>query len=204
MKGVQKMSEKENNSHLELVTSKPEQEQKSTKAKAKPKKLTPAQIEKEVRKLREVKEIEVEINGVNFYFEMDTKPTTTKIAEFVENTKALVYELTTSDEYSNIDEEEYKAFTGVLIITELLRVFSTLSVGKSIEERIELVSTLSDFGILEVIYKEIPEELSIKAVESAEKEIGAITEDINKEIVKIKAQLDDVVSEDTETNEDKK
>lgn len=198
------------NKEAEVATEKP------AKKKAKAKKLTGAQVTSQIKKTRAVKKVGVTINGEDFYYEIDTVPTASKKEDLVRSIKETVLYLLGEDKNDAMligdalenDErfaEEVEAISGVIIVAEIMRIFSDMEVGNSLEEKQQFVLDMSDIGVFQTMAENIPKELYDIVIET--------TTQIGKEMEELVAQKDilekQVIEIETESvklkeNEDQK
>lgn len=175
------------NKEVEVATEKP------TKKKAKAKKLTGAQVTSQIKKTRAVKKVGVTINGEDFYYEIDTVPTASKKEDLVRSIKETVLYLLGEDKNDAMlindalenDErfaEEVEAISGVIIVAEIMRIFSDMEVGDSLEEKQQFVLDMSDIGVFPTMVENIPKELYDIVIET--------TTQIGKEMEELVAQKD--------------
>lgn len=175
------------NKEAEVATEKP------AKKKAKAKKLTGAQVTSQIKKTRAVKKVGVTINGEDFYYEIDTVPTASKKEDLVRSIKETVLYLLGEDKNDAMligdalenDErfaEEVEAISGVIIVAEIMRIFSDMEVGNSLEEKQQFVLDMSDIGVFQTMAENIPKELYDIVIET--------TTQIGKEMEELVAQKD--------------
>lgn len=175
------------NKEVEVATEKP------AKKKAKAKKLTGAQVTSQIKKTRAVKKVGVTINGEDFYYEIDTVPTASKKEDLVRSIKETVLYLLGEDKNDAMlindalenDErfaEEVEAISGVIIVAEIMRIFSDMEVGDSLEEKQQFVLDMSDIGVFPTMVENIPKELYDIVIET--------TTQIGKEMEELVAQKD--------------
>lgn len=175
------------NKEAEVATEKP------AKKKAKAKKLTGAQVTSQIKKTRAVKKVGVTINGEDFYYEIDTVPTASKKEDLVRSIKETVLYLMGEDKNEAMlindaldnDEkfaEEVEAVSGILIVAEIMRIFSDMEVGDSLEEKQQFVLDMSDIGVFPTMVENIPKELYDIVIET--------TTQIGKEMEELVAQKD--------------
>lgn len=175
------------NKEVEVATEKP------AKKKAKAKKLTGAQVTSQIKKTRAVKKVGVTINGEDFYYEIDTVPTASKKEDLVRSIKETVLYLMGEDKNEAMlindaldnDEkfaEEVEAVSGILIVAEIMRIFSDMEVGDSLEEKQQFVLDMSDIGVFPTMVENIPKELYDIVIET--------TTQIGKEMEELVSQKD--------------
>lgn len=175
------------NKEAEVATEKP------AKKKVKAKKLTGAQVTSQIKKTRAVKKVGVTINGEDFYYEIDTVPTASKKEDLVRSIKETVLYLLGEDKNDAMligdalenDErfaEEVEAISGVIIVAEIMRIFSDMEVGNSLEEKQQFVLDMSDIGVFQTMAENIPKELYDIVIET--------TTQIGKEMEELVAQKD--------------
>lgn len=175
------------NKEVEVATEKP------AKKKAKAKKLTGAQVTSQIKKTRAVKKVGVTINGEDFYYEIDTVPTASKKEDLVRSIKETVLYLMGEDKNEAMlindaldnDEkfaEEVEAVSGILIVAEIMRIFSDMEVGDSLEEKQQFVLDMSDIGVFSTMVENIPKELYDIVIET--------TTQIGKEMEELVSQKD--------------
>lgn len=175
------------NKEVEVATEKP------AKKKAKAKKLTGAQVTSQIKKTRAVKKVGVTINGEDFYYEIDTVPTASKKEDLVRSIKETVLYLLGEDKNDAMlindalenDErfaEEVEAISGVIIVAEIMRIFSDMEVGDSLEEKQQFVLDMSDIGVFPTMVENIPKELYDIVIET--------TTQIGKEMEELVSQKD--------------
>lgn len=186
---------------------------KKTKSKAKAKKLTNAQVTSQIKKTRAVKKVGVTINGDEFYYEIDTVPTATKKEELIRSIKATVLYLIgeNDDEAKLVGDsiendakfrEEVEAVSGVLIIADIMRIFSDMEVGNTIKEKEQFILDMSDIGIFETMAENIPESLfeivqeTTASVGKELEEVMAQTSGIEKQIIELTQETEKLKEED--------
>nr|DAQ00287.1 MAG TPA: hypothetical protein [Caudoviricetes sp.] len=175
------------------------------KSKAKAKKLTNAQVTSQIKKARAVKRVGVTINGDEFYYEIDTIPTATKKEELIRSIKETVLYLLGDDENDaqlisdgiKTDErfaEEVQVISGVIVVAEIMRIFSDMEVGNTLEEKQQFVLDMSDIGVFTTMAENIPEALFDIVIETTEQisaemeELMAQKDILEKKVVEIEAE----------------
>lgn len=175
------------------------------KSKAKAKKLTNAQVTSQIKKARAVKRVGVTINGDEFYYEIDTIPTATKKEELIRGIKETVLYLLGDDENDaqlisdgiKTDErfaEEVQVISGVIVVAEIMRIFSDMEVGNTLEEKQQFVLDMSDIGVFTTMAENIPEALFDIVIETTEQisaemeELMAQKDILEKKVVEIEAE----------------
>lgn len=157
---------------------------KATRAK----KLSGANAKAELDKVRDVKKVELDVNGTKYYYEIDGVSTTTKQADFINNIKAIVAYTTTETSFDSVTDEEIEVFMASMLIAEIMHVYSSLEVGTTIEEKVSFITTVADLGILEDIGNNIPDGI-LEAVELAEKEISKLADDLTKKANEVQEKI---------------
>lgn len=157
---------------------------KATRAK----KLSGANAKAELDKVRDVKKVELDVNGTKYYYEIDGVSTTTKQADFINNIKAIVAYTTTETSFESVTDEEIEVFMASMLIAEIMHVYSSLEVGTTIEEKVSFITTVADLGILEDIGNNIPDGI-LEAVELAEKEISKLADDLTKKANEVQEKI---------------
>lgn len=175
-------------------------EKKQTKKRAK--KLTGVQLNAQAKDARKVKKVNLDIAGTEYYYEIDTVPTTTNNANFAQNVRVITAYISTEEAFSTLKQEEVSAFMASMVLAELLNIFSTLEVGDTIEEKVNFIATLNDLGILESVAESIPEGLQ-EAIVNAEESISSIVEELTEEASIIQKKIIDLEKLQIEDNETK-
>ena len=181
------------------------------KAKAKAKKLTNAQVTSQLKKTRAVKKVGVTINGDEFYYEIDTVPTATKKEELIRSIKETVLFLLGEDENdaklisAGIENdkkfaEEVQVISGVIVVAEIMRIFSDMEVGNTLEEKQQFVLDMSDIGVFTTMAENIPEALFDIVVETTN-EISAEMEEIMAQKDNLEKQIIELEQEATKIQE---
>lgn len=186
------------------------------KTKAKAKKLTSAQIASQVKKARAVKKVGVTINGDEFYYEIDTVPTATKKEELIRSIKETVLFLLGEDENDaklisdGIENdkrfaEEVQVISGVIVVAEIMRIFSDMEIGNTLEEKQQFVLDMSDIGVFTTMAENIPEALFDIVIETTN-QISAEMEEIMSQKDNLEKQIIEIEKESIKLkeNEDQK
>lgn len=151
-------------------------------------KLTKSAIEKEKNKVRKVKDFKVNVGGSEYSYSMDTESTQSKKDEFIQNIKAIVAYVATEEELAELSDEKTTILTSALIIAEIFRIYSSLEVGDTIEDRINFINEMSDIGVLEQVSDNIPEGIR-EIIDEADKEIKVIVEEFTEESKRINTAI---------------
>lgn len=167
-----------------VVELKDTKKKKATRAK----KLSGANAKAELDKVRDVRKVELDVNGTKYYYEIDGVSTTTKQADFINNIKAIVAYTTTETAFDSVTDEEIEVFMASMLIAEIMHIYSSLEVGTTIEEKVSFVTTVADLGILEDISNNIPDGI-LEAVELAEKEISKLADDLTKQANEVQEKI---------------
>lgn len=196
------MTEKEK-TVLEVIDGGEQKESKPKTTKRKTaKKLTATQMKDKAKEVRQVKKINLEIGGEKFYYEIDTNPTTTRQADFVQNVKVLTAYVSTEQAFNAFSEKETSMFMAGMVLAELMNIFSTLEVGDTIEEKVQFIATLNDVGILQEVSDNIPDGLR-PAITNAEESVTALVEDLTKQASEIEKKIIDLEKLKIEEDETK-
>ena len=198
------MSEKDE-TKLEVIdggkqTTKDEPKKKATKQQ-KVKKLTGTQLKNKANEAREIQRINLEVGGDKYYYEIDTRATTTRQADFIQNIKYLTAYTSTEQAFESFNEEETSRFMASMILAELMHIFSSLEVGETIEEKVSFIATLNDLNILQAVSDNIPEGL-FEVIKVAEESISELVDELvaeAEEIQKRVIDLEKIKIENTET-----
>lgn len=171
------MSEKETENVVDLDKKKAEKPKETKKTKSRPKKLSTTNVKNELDKVRDVKRVNLEVNGTEYYYEIDGVSTTTKQADFINNLKAIIAYTTTEEAFETVSEDDIAVFMSSMLIAEIMEIYSTLEVGTMITEKVDFITTITDLGILEDVVANIPQGI-LDVVTIAEKEISKLTDEI--------------------------
>lgn len=165
------------------------------------KKLTTVQLNKEAKNARKVKRASVKIGGEDYWYEIDTAPTTSRRADYVQNIRALVAYVSTEEAFDFLNQQQTADFLSAMIVAEIFNVFSTLEVGDTVEEKVEFVGQCTDVGIFAEMVKQIPEEL-YEVVQEAESSVSKVVDELTAEAKRIEEQIINLENLSQDTVED--
>lgn len=159
--------------------------------KSRAKKLTLTQMQKEADKVRGVKKVKLDIGGHDYFYDIDTNPTTSRKADFIQNVKAIVAYTATEPQLEYLRDSDTEMFVSAMVLAELLNVFSSLEVGDTIEEKVNFIATASDLNILGLLTESIPETLTT-VLHEANEAVSQIVEDMNEQAKEIQNKIIDL------------
>lgn len=177
-----------------------------TKAKKDLKKLTPAELKKQVKKLDAVEEFVVTIDGEDYKLTHDTVFRITKQQKVLEDMMKYFSEINED----NMEMLDYASSYTVLLI---IKHFTSLDVPDEIEDAMALLEVLVDLGVLANIVNTLPEEEVVKvynllnetlenmdeSLKQIEEEAQAMVDEMqNKELAKFKQDEEEATEDNGE------
>lgn len=161
---------------------------KSSKTKTTTKKITWEELTLQEKKYSQVKTVEVEVDGDKLTFEIDSRATTMKKQEFLEDIKAIALFLT--EDYG-LTPEQIEVTIQSLILSSVLKVFTDIEVPVEIVERPRFLSLLLDLGLLEQILTNMPDGLH-EVFEFAEQELEKVVKTITDKLESLQKEADEL------------